>query len=143
MAMRIIGIPDDDGIIRVSCGGETIEIQVVTRAAGGAGPAQPARDLNPFDDPFTRMVRDLRTNPFDLPSSYITAPQAGDGRVDVDRLIDEVRRQFADPGRPDPLGVVVSAVDANIHELGRLGGRIADEVSRLALAVDFRGLGKP
>ncbi len=144
MAIRVIGIPDRDGIIRISCGGEVIEIQVAPAGGGGSGGGTSAtpggpRAPDPFG-PFAGVVGDIMRNPFDLPGAYITPPRTALGKTDLGHLMGTVERQFADPHTPNPRVVVLNVAEANLHEIGALGRELSKTHADLPLAIDFGGL---
>lgn len=145
MATRVIAVPDSNGLIRVACGSDVIEIQVVTAAAAGpgggaivgGGTAPPVRPGNPFKDPFAAFVHDLHDNAPGGPDTILRVPRGPDGKIDVNRLLAEAHQQVSDPGRPDPRAVVITAEEANLHELHQLGEQIAETMPDLLVGVRF------
>jgi hypothetical protein len=78
------------------------------------------------------------------PNSPITwlhnPPRTADGKIDTEKVHEEARLQFADPNRPDPLAILLSAKEVNLHEISDISERIAKTAPGLSLAVDFGGL---
>lgn len=132
MATRIIAIPDANGLIRIACGGDILEIEV--QAA-----SQPANG-DPFLNPFTPVHI---PNPFDTPGAYINLRHGQDGTPDIDRLVASARDQIADGSRPDPAGVILNVETANLHDITRAAAQIARVLPQLLLAIDFGKLRKP
>lgn len=132
MATRIIAIPDANGLIRIACGGDILEIEV--QAA-----SQPANG-DPFLNPFTPVHI---PNPFDTPGAYINLQHGQDGKPDIDRLVASARDQIADGSRPDPAGVILNVETANLHDITRAAAQIARVLPQLFLAIDFGKLRKP
>jgi hypothetical protein len=77
------------------------------------------------------------------PNSPVTwlydPPRTPEGKIDTEKVYEEARRQFADPNRPDPLAILLSAKEVNLHEISDISERIA-KTANLSLAVDFGGL---
>jgi len=79
-------------------------------------------------------------NPFKRVTNYIIdPPRKTDGRLDVDQLIEEMRRRIADPKQPDPDALVLGSPDVNLHDLRHLKDQVADHIPGLFLGVDFSG----
>lgn len=123
MATRIIAIPDANGLIRISCGGDILEIEIQ-----GAQPAGGAPGFFPLPDPFG------------TPGAYISVQHKRDGKPDIDRLVASARSQIADASSPDPAAAVLNAETADLHEITRAVAQIAQVLPQLLLAIDF---GKP
>lgn len=154
MITRIYGFPDTNGIIRVSCGTDILEIQIVgppggppagppgAPAGGGAvvGGSGNTPPVTAPGQPGSAPVPPVIWNPADLPGTYMRAPRDAYGDVDWDRLIEDVARQVADPTRRDPEGVVLSVGKADLHEISRIGREIDAAAPGLPLAIDFGGL---
>lgn len=143
MVTTVIGIPNSEGIVRISCGGDIVEIKVVLAGAnssdsargrrpretpGGDNSSSPAGEL-PVITP-----GDLPTviNPGDLPATWLQAPSADDGRLDAKELIERIRKQIADPAQANPEGVVVVTPTVNLHDLARLHEQFAPRSPRAA-----------
>ncbi len=148
MVTRVIGIPDRNGVITISCGGDIIEIHVanVAQASGDAiGPASgstgggPPPTTNPFNDPFAGIVADFKDNPFKLPSAYIMSTASG-GKIDTPYVVKHVLDQIADQYQANPRAVVLAMNNVNLHDLSHLGQRIASEAPGIPIAIDFGGI---
>jgi hypothetical protein len=149
---RVFMIPDSEGVIRVSCGNDTLEIQIVTAASvtPNAPPPPPNRLSPPPNSPTpppstsSPPANPFRTvfNPFRLPGAYIDAPRGKDGDVDLPELVRRVLKQTDNPALPDPIGVVVSTHNANLHDVSELGRKIAEAAPNLSFGLDFSALSK-
>ncbi|CCV10565.1 hypothetical protein [Mesorhizobium sp. STM 4661] len=126
MVTRVIGIPDKDGIIRVSCNGEMLEIQVPGyQPAGGDVAGIPIKP------------RSVPANPSDIVGTYVTVLKKADGKLDVEQLLNDIGSMKADPGRPDPSIILFRAQEVDLHEISRWGQQIEQATSDLPLAIDF------
>ncbi|HEV2865987.1 MAG TPA: hypothetical protein VGX37_05690 [Allosphingosinicella sp.] len=125
MATRIYAIPDKDGIIRVSCGADELEI-VVT---GGATAKASRKKASPFDQP----------SPFDRPQAMHIPDFAGEGGgINVDAIVRRVRAQKKAPHLPDPDGVVLRRRGpVDLHDVSRLSSRLRRSGSKAGLGVRF------
>jgi len=120
MIVRVKGVPDSDGIIRVSCGADTIEIELPTPAA--ANPADP-----------------IPMNPNNIPVTWLVAPLSRDGKLDVDAAIKTIQARRADPHELDYKGVVVDIPDANLHDLADFGKRASQIMPDLPIVLKSKG----
>lgn len=164
MTTRFIGIPDSEGIIRLFCGSDVIEIEVVSGLANGVnwvamnnyGATQPT-NIDPFTTPFAGVVRGSAApkyrDPFTTPYAgmvgeisndrlnvlerCIIVPQTDGGRIDIPQLDTLVRQQFADPNQLNPSALVLCTATANLHDLSRFGEQVAKTMGDLPLAIDF------
>jgi hypothetical protein len=136
MVTRVIGIPDKDGIIRISCGGDIIEI-VVGGSGGGPTASAPRDDENPFDRRFANIVREIESNPFDLPGTYLNLEKPPGGQVDLADLVDRYLRQMRDSMAQGPIAVVLAADRMDLHEISDLGRQIDRAMDGIPLAIDF------
>ncbi|BAB51066.1 mlr4403 [Mesorhizobium japonicum MAFF 303099] len=133
MITHVIGIPDKNGIIRVSCGSDIIEIQVVPPAGGSAG--EPAGgEVDPPPGP-------VGINPGDIPVIYLTVPKKAGGELDLEQLLKDYEGRISDPDKPNPSMILFQAQHADLHEVSRLKQQIAKEMRDLPLAIDFGDLG--
>lgn len=149
---RVFMIPDSEGVIRVSCGNDTLEIQIATAASSPpASPSPPSPSTQssppntPTPPPSTSSPGPFDTvfNPFDLPGAYIHAPRDSDGKVDLRKLVREILDQTENPALPDPSGVVLSSDNANLHDVSALCKKIAEAAPTLSFGLDFSGRWKP
>lgn len=156
MVTRVTGIPDQNGIITISCGGDIIEVEVAgyalvsssavrPRSGGTGGGTRPTNpfdgpvSMSPFDTPFVNIVRGLKDKPYKLPSEYILS-RTVTGRIDTAKIVKRVLDQMADPGKANPRGVVLGMNNVNLHELSALSQKISSEAPDVPIAVDFSGL---
>lgn len=139
MITQVIGIPDSNGVIRVSCGHDTIEVHIPSAlsASGGGVSMIGNAPLNAQATPGAAPPKPVYLNPFDNPMAYIAVPCKEDGGFDILKLVEQVNLQFADPTRPDPCGIVYSTLQANVHEITRLNESVAQNISDLPLVLDF------
>jgi hypothetical protein len=147
LVTSVIGVPDSKGIIRVSCGGDTIEINVISRGSAEADVPQvtPENDQRIKNDPSPHPIGpqdnapknpwDTPVNPGDVPTNWFHVPST-DGRFDPVTLIDQFRRQTADPGQANPEAVFVVTPTANLHDLARLREQLDREAP--GLPIGFR-----
>ncbi len=138
MTTRVIGIPDADGVIRIACGGDVVEIVVAPKPSPQAQGPVP----DPFGDPFAALVAEIADSAVDLPGAYLAAPVTPSGEVDLPALVDSRGRQRADPGRPDPRAVILQVGEIDLHRIAALGEAMAREAPDLPLVIDF-GSGRP
>ena len=124
MVTRVTGIPDKDGIIRISCNGEILEIQVADPAGGGrvAGIPKPRR---------------VPANPGDIVGTYVIVSQKPDGTLDTEQLLADIGNMKADPGRLDPSIILFRTQEVDLHEISRWGQQIEEAASDLPLVIDF------
>jgi hypothetical protein len=150
MVKRVLVIPASEGVFQLSCGDDTLEIQVVMAAPApsraSSAPPSPSPSSSQASPPVTSSPPDntSRTvfNPFRLPEAYITAPRDEDGNIDLPELLRRFREQSENPALPDPIGVVLSTDNANLHDISTLHKRIAEAAPHLSFALDFSGLPK-
>jgi hypothetical protein len=123
MAMRIKVKPDADGIIRVQCGEDTLEID--TSDDWSSSP--PVHFVpNPLDD-------------------FYTFHKIGDlfGIAEIDRILGQVRAIHEDPARRDPKIVAVGApAGLEVHGVAKLMRGIKDMLPGATLAFDLDRLDK-
>jgi len=156
MVTRVIGFPDQNGIITISCGGDIIEIQVATHSgqaiAGsylktGNDPVFPADKpyKNPFGLPFAAAPlygEVIWHNPHSTPYHYFASPILN-GSLDTSEIVKQVLDQIADENQGKPCAVVLGLNKVNLHELSDLSQKIRVGVPDLPIAIDFGGVMKP
>lgn len=133
MVTRIIGIPDSNGIIHISCGKDIIEITVETSSSpdtrarigtGGTGVIYGSRKDG--IDPFGRAYA-LSCSPIDGLQVSL-----------YDNIISGITAQQADPSQPNPNGVILRNVGAlNMHTLSALSTKIHNVLPGIGIAIDF------
>jgi hypothetical protein len=131
MAVRIPVSPDPQGVIRLSCGGQDLEI-IVTGWHGNAGDAPqnaPEPDFKP------RAVKDVWNpiNPIDEPSVFMRIDDVSD--MGIGSLIDQLGGDFANERQV----TFVADKSVNFHQLCELGESL-QQSDIAGFAVAFRPL---
>lgn len=121
MATRINAKPDSDGIIRVICGGELLEIMV---DPGNVMATQPRRPDDPFGNP-TAMI--VATGPY--------------GQIDLEAVISRLHQEIDAAGSPAPEVVVLRANVIDLRGVASLTGEMIKEGHDIALAFDLSETG--
>lgn len=125
MVTRVIGIPDADGVIRIACGGDIIEIEIPgAKPASGGGSTNPGPGAVP-------------PNPGDVPGTYLRVPVTADGKLDVEQLLQDLRHPWSDPTKSRPRMVLLQARQPDLHELSQMGKQIGKIADNLPLVIDF------
>ena len=148
MVRRVIGIPDRNGIIAISCGGDIVEIHVISDftppSSGSSNPTMSGtgdtdHSINPFSEPFAGIMEGIKDNPFDLPFSYIRSTTVG-GKIDTASIVKQVLDRIADQDQDNPSAVILDLNNANLHELSELGQKMSSQAPDVPIVVDFGGL---
>jgi len=141
MVTQIFAKPDENGIVRICCGSDMLEIHIIHESPaeppepGGSGGTFPGgRISNPFN-----RYRPYLDNPFRKPGSYmIDLPPKTNGGLDHDGIIEEIRRFTSDPGASVVLDtIVLSHPHVDLHDVCKLEERISENKPKISLGVDF------
>ncbi|MBC9031720.1 hypothetical protein IAG41_04885 [Sphingomonas sp. JC676] len=123
MTVRIKAKADPDGIIRIKCGNDIIEIDLSDD--DWPSTPTPVSPSNPADDPYT---------------FYVADPFAADGIVKIVEQLNVVR---ADPTQLDPRIVsFVPQAALDVHDVARLVHGVESVLPDATLAFDLSGGGK-
>lgn len=130
MAIRFPAVPDKDGIVRIRCGDDVLEIELMQpTSAVSRGTTAPPDD----PDPTEIIVVGLRGGregllPFSLMS---------EGKLDLDGLMLALNQRFEDPAMVDPQTVMLMGPEVDVHAMSALGRRLAELGRDIRLAVAF------
>jgi hypothetical protein len=157
MSRRVIGIPDQDGIIRIRCGEDTVEIIVASFLLADIEPEQesspsidpePARQSNPK---IPKLPPTIRPIPMFISPMGIHYPgSAVETTVDLQQgsesTIAEIVKGVTDrqrsPHLPDPDTVFLrNQHSIDIHALARLADRMRVSAPDVMVGIVFDGDG--
>ena len=117
MATRIDARPDSDGVIRVICGGELLEIVV---APGGPVGDQSRRSDDPFGAPVAYLVVTDRN-----------------GRIDVEAAISRLSQEVYTMSPGGPRSLVLRADMIDLHGVASLRQAMDTEGHEMTLAIEL------
>ncbi|MES2443766.1 MAG: hypothetical protein V4574_13120 [Pseudomonadota bacterium] len=147
MVIKLTAIPDELGVIRIACGGDTLEITVAQRSpvvglqAGDSGgdiqTSGSGGGMQTYSSLFGNLMPGADRTPFDNPviAAMPAMPEHGEGFFDVQAVMREVISGTAAGATG---GVVLNTPGAvNLHQVSELGALMDQHDPGARLALDF------
>ena len=139
MAIRVIGVPDQNGIIRVSCGHDMLEIDV-SGSIGGGSPPEEAKVDPEFPHVFYAQPRNILDDPY----VFGLDAKRGEDPEDAGDIVRRFLAAKADRTVDGPNALLLrNRRSIDVHEIADLARQVRGVAGDVPIGVAFDDLDLP